>query len=70
VVVRKIAVKKRAEVDEGLRKACHAPAVQHHLRGIAVAIRADARREVNGLRLALLSGEPTCKRSPKSRKCA
>ena len=54
-MVREVAVKERAEVDEGLGKADRAPAVQHQVRSVAVVVRVDPRRAIHGLCLALLA---------------
>ena len=42
-MVLKAAVKERAEVGEGLSTADRAPAVEHQVRGVAVAVRIDPR---------------------------
>ena len=58
LVVRQVAVEERAEVDERLREAGSAAAVEHEVRGVTVSVRRSARRAVHGLRLAPLAVRP------------
>jgi len=55
VMAREVAVEERAEVDGGLGEAERAPAVQHQVRGVTVAVLVDSRWAKHGLRLALLA---------------
>ena len=48
----------RAEVDERLREADGAAAVEHEVRGVTVSVRRSARRAVHGIRLAPLAVQP------------
>ena len=56
VFVQQAAMEERAEVNEGLREADGAAAVEHEARGAAVAVVFVPRRALNRLRLAPLPG--------------